>query len=129
MVYPRVLAGRREVNRHLRENVEVVPRPPTDHGRLIDPRELRQLIQVCLRLEAVCEGRQSTTTGIPADGIVPVPDLDWSMENLGLRVRDEMLDRDLLPIVHSTVTRIENAISTLVSLNSGVIALHLTGSN
>ncbi|KAL7424524.1 cysteinyl-tRNA synthetase [Cryptotrichosporon argae] len=145
LLYPKPLAGRLEHFRGLRANVEVQQKPFTE-GRQIDIEEVRQLVSIALRLEAL-SSLASNMSPPPSPQLdthrSPKPDkerehasgdrLDGKVEgklvrlnppapHLGPHVRDDMTDDELAEIIASLTTRIENVLSTLYIKHLGGFA-------
>lgn len=138
LIYPRSLAGRLELSAQIRKDVEShAPKVYGGEERVIDLDELRQLAQLCLRLESVAavafqqpslkvpnsprsmEASPSSkglvrTSSLKRQHPMPIPMLGITAF-LGPRISEEMTDEELLATLMSITGRIENSISTLVS--------------
>lgn len=138
LIYPRSLSGRLELSAQIRKDVEThAPKVYGGEDRIIDIDELRQLVQVCLRLEAVSAAAHqvpmlrptspaSLTTSpsqkaltrsgsVKRTNTAPLPPIG-AAAFLGPRISEEMSDEELVGAFMSITGRIENSISTLVSL-------------
>jgi hypothetical protein len=146
LIYPQSLAGRLELSDDLRANVEVIDPRAAAIQRQIDIEEVRTLVLLTLRLEALC-----STTSVPPIPMPTSPTLESSAQvnghgevssprrqiarqasipfdarakagstlpptYLGPNVSDASTDEELARVIESLTTRIENALSTLVSL-------------
>ena len=140
LLYPKSLAGRFEMSNDLRANVEVAdPRSMVVPQRLVDLDEIRALIKIVLRLESICSNihacqaatatsprapQHPGSTGVPhAPGMELAPSrrpyrsgvrLPPAM-HLGPTVHENMGDDELLLVVESLTTRLENSMSSLAS--------------
>lgn len=125
MVYPKALSGRLEMSTQLRENVEVnSARLYGGEDRVISLDDVKQLVVLCVRLESLSAGKvfgdsQPIVEASPApNGTVVVRQqaARWhAAYTFGPTVSAEMTDDELIAIIESLTTRIENAMSTLVS--------------
>lgn len=123
IVYPKALGGRLEFS-HLRENVEVNnARLYGGEDRLISLDEVKQLVILCVRLEALSQGRvfgdraapQQTMPTSNGSALPQQAAITHAAYNLGPTVSAEMTDEDLVAVIDSLTIRIENALSTMVS--------------
>jgi len=138
LIYPRSLAGRLELSAQIRKDVEShAPKVYGGEDRVVDLDELRQLAQLCLRLESVAatafqqpnlkvpNSPRSVEASPNGKGLVrtsslkrqhpaPIPMLGITAF-LGPRISEEMSDEELVATLMSITGRIENSISTLVS--------------
>lgn len=121
MVFPRALAGRLDISDDLRANVEVnAARTFGADQRQISIEEVRQLSTLTLRLEALSASRavtfakvKSKTAGEPDERVIRVA---VPHAHLGPSIQDDVTDEELAGIIDSLTTRIENSLSSLVSL-------------
>ncbi len=122
LVYPKALGGRLEMSAQLRENVEVnSARVFGGEDRLISLEEVKQLVVLCVRLEALSQGKVFGDYAVPH--AMPVNDnatphqaaVTHAAYSLGPTVSAEMTDEDLVAVIDSLTIRIENALSTMVS--------------
>ena len=138
MLYPRSLAGRLEISNDIRANVEVNDsRNHHSVHRQIDIDQVHELAALTLRLEALSAVHHRPTPQVPQTPGTPAgsPGLDPSPKTLTVRappstasqhlvpppylgpsIRGDMTDDELSIIIDSLTTRIENTMSTLVSL-------------
>ena len=145
LLYPKTLSGRLEVSNQLRANVEVNDaRALVVAGpRQIDIEEVRELSALTLRLEALCSVQPPvvpTSPPAPTSPIAPFPSPSVSMDQqptpskralkgiksvppsyLGPAIGEHMTDEELIGIIESLTTRIENTLSTLVSAERRVV--------
>lgn len=131
LLYPKTLSGRFELSSDLRANVEVgdARTPVYRAPRTIDIIEVRDLVQLTLRLEALCSTSLASSSSLtsPSIPLSPVvnPESTPSKRKtkvsppppsfLGPNIVDEMDDAELGVIIESMTTRVENCLSTLVS--------------
>ena len=159
LLYPKCLAGRFETSNDLRANVEVNdPRSLIAGPRQIDINEVRDLVKVVLRIEAVCNmsslasAHVAPGSPVPNSPVATMSPLSPTLGNagaglettstrrnhahtnsdsqivahhrgvrlpppayLGPSIQDEMGDEELLVVVESLTTRLENAMSSIVS--------------
>ncbi|CAG8562928.1 1269_t:CDS:10 [Gigaspora margarita] len=108
LVYPVKLKGRLEKDHMKTRNSIKVPEKyePIATTQLVDPSCVRTLGYLCLRLERVVSGNVNHRT-FRSSRIDPMTRL------LTLHVKDNADDEELMKIMESLITRIENAISTL----------------
>jgi adenylate cyclase len=129
LMFPKPLAGRLELFKGLRANAQVTEQKAYASEKSID--ETRQLSIITLRLEALCalantpsgpgdrtplQGpavggpgpRKSLSLYVPKHP--PPPNPQW-----GPLIRDNMTEDELVDVIGSLTTRIENCLSTLVS--------------
>lgn len=172
LVYPKALAGRLEVSLQLRKDVEVLkPKIYGGEERTVNVDEVRQLVSIIFRLEALSSSKLSaerhkamtqTTLAPNPVSLEPVSALDASNTSqlqsatiqgddmrgvsatektdgssafssmairamspsdllhqasyLGPRVSEEMTDEELTAVLESLLIRLENTLSTLVSV-------------
>lgn len=133
LLYPKLLAGRFEISSNIAQNAEVQAAPVyVREPNIISADEVRQLVLVCLRLEALTSPAAPTSPPSPPRNIsTPMLMSSPSMEpasppakttrrltpplHLGPTIKDDMTDEELSIIVESLTTRIENSFSTMVS--------------
>ncbi len=127
LMFPKPLAGRLELFKGLRANAQVTEQKAYASEKSID--ETRQLSIIALRLEALCALANTPSgpgdrTPLPAVGgpgprkslslyvpkHPPPPNPQW-----GPLIRDNMTEDELVDVIGSLTTRIENCLSTLVS--------------
>lgn len=70
LLYPKVLAGRFEISSNINSTVEVQPASRFTEPRQIDIDQVRQLVMLCLRLEALSSGAfaMSSTSSTTSPG-------------------------------------------------------------
>lgn len=120
LIYPKALAGRLELSTDIRDNVEVKTAKlyGGEEDRILGLEELRQLVSVCFRLEALTVDKVSSERQDLAD--IPAGKIFQHSSFHGPRLHDDMSDEDLLAITESLTARIANSVSTLVSYSSQV---------
>lgn len=90
LVYPKALAGRLEVSTQLRKDVEVLkPKVYGGEERTINVEEVRQLVSIVFRLEALSSSKMSaerhkamTETACPADQVTLEPVISVERTNV-----------------------------------------------
>lgn len=142
LMFPKALSGRLELFTGLRANAQVNEQKQYASEKQID--ETRALSLITLRLEALCalantpsgertgvtspvgfperisvsgpQPRKSLSLAVPGPGAAPklVP----PNPHFGPPIRENMTEDELVDIIGSLTTRIENCLSTLVSLRS-----------
>jgi hypothetical protein len=115
----------------LRENVEVnSARLYGGEDRVISLDEVKQLVVLCVRLESLSAGEVFGNRLDAADDSASLTEAAaikqqaarWhAAYTFGPTVSAEMTDEELTAIIESLTTRIENAMSTLVSEERGVL--------
>lgn len=117
LIYPKALAGRLELSTDLRDNVEVKTAKlyGGEEERLVSMDELRQLVSVCFRLEALTMDKVSSERQQDASVEIPAGRVFQHSSFHGPRLHEDMSDEDLVAIIESLTARITNSISTLVS--------------
>ena len=146
LLYPKSLAGRFETSGDLRANVEVADPRSLLPARQIDIEEVRELCHVVLRLEQLCAYQQQQylepPSPNPSSPRLPPSALKEPMASkrqtlmlsrpkhvppayLGPHIRDDMDDDELMAIIESLTTRLENSMATLVSFGvlSGTVLI------
>lgn len=132
LVYPKALSGRLEMSTQLRENVEVnSARLYGGEDRVISLDDVKQLVVLCVRLESLSAGkvfgdRQTHMEASPAlndAAIIRQQAARWhAAHTFGPTVSAEMTDEELMAIIESLTTRIENALSTMYLKQVGEFA-------
>ncbi|CAJ0635451.1 9952_t:CDS:10 [Entrophospora sp. SA101] len=103
LVYPDALKGRMEEDKSKdRHSIKIID--PT--AQILDPTLVRSLGYLCLRLERVSSGTMNQRSSRNSR-------TDYLTGLLTFHVKDIADDEELLRIVESLITRIENSISTL----------------
>lgn len=141
LLYPKTLSGRLELFSGLRANVEVNEQRTFASERSIE--EARQVSSILLRLEALCAldhpspadragvtspphaperlSLTSTRKSISGPSVLgpqgggPQPKPQGPNPHLGPTIRENMTEDEIIEILGSMTTRIENCLSTLVS--------------
>lgn len=138
LLYPKVLAGRFELDNDINRSAEAAPIPGfAREPNLIHVEEVRQLAMYALRIEALTSPfryydlHPSSTPIVSPFGSPQLNGLDENGHmvikppksakrlpppHLGPGIDDDMTDEDLLVVIDSLTTRIENSMSTLVCL-------------
>ncbi|CAG8447012.1 15253_t:CDS:10, partial [Dentiscutata erythropus] len=109
LVYPVKLKGRMDEDQKMkaRNSIKVPEKyEPIATTQLVDPSCVRTLGYLCLRLERVVSGNVSHRTSRNSK-------TDHMAGLLTFHVKDNADDEELMKIMESLITRIENAISTL----------------
>lgn len=129
LVFPRALAGRLDISDDLRANVEVnAARTFGAEQRQISIDEVRQLSSLTLRLESLSASKTLVTAKVkskaPGETEERAVRVVAPAAHLGPSIQDDVTDEELCVIIESLATRIENSLSTLVSLTySGALLI------
>ncbi|CAG8449863.1 13101_t:CDS:10 [Dentiscutata heterogama] len=109
LVYPVKLKGRMDEDQKMKVRNSIKVPEKYEHiatTQLVDPSCVRTLGYLCLRLERVVSGNVSHRTSRSSK-------IDHMAGLLTFHVKDNADDEELMKIMESLITRIENAISTL----------------
>lgn len=124
LLLPKTLSGRLELFTGLRANVEVNEARAFASEKQLE--ETRQLSALTLRLEALCTVHPAEGTGVSSPTSLTRPQQKPAPAHyLGPGIRENMTEDELIDVVASLTTRIENVLSTLYIKHLGGLAVVL----